>query len=259
LNEFHSFLSSKGSNNQHTRKSLLRYYRKQGRITSIKRGLYAVIPTDTQPELFPVDPFLIASKMTPDAVLGYHTALEFYGSAYSVFTKFYYVTSKKTLPLQFQSSEIIGVMQPRTLRDKAKEDFCVKESLRGDFQVRVTNFERTLVDMLDRPELSGSWEEIWRSLELVEYFDLDQVLEYTLLLENSTTAAKVGFFLDKHKDQLMVDNYHLKYLRKYKPGQPHYMTRNKRKGCHLVKEWNLMVPSEIIHQTWKENDETICI
>jgi len=72
LNEFHSFLSSKGTNNQHTRKSLLTYYRKQGRITSIKRGLYAVIPTDTQPELFPVDPLLIASKMTSDAVLGYH-------------------------------------------------------------------------------------------------------------------------------------------------------------------------------------------
>jgi hypothetical protein len=32
-----------------------------------------------------------------------------------------------------------------------------------------------------------------------------------------------------------------------------------KKGCQLVKKWNLMVPSEIIHHTWKENDETIWV
>jgi len=259
LEEFNTFLSSKGTHNPHTRKSLLTYYRKQGRIVNIKRGLYAVIPIDAQPENYPVDPYLIASKMAPDTVLAYHTALEFYGRAYSIFTKLFYVTSKKILPLTFKPNEIIGVMQPRSLRDKSKEKFYISKHLRGGCNVQVTNFERTLVDMLDRPELSGSWEEIWRSLESVEYFDLDQVLEYTTLIENSTTAAKVGYFLEQHKDQLMVENYHLKYLRKHKPRQPHYMTRNKRKDCHLIKDWNLMVPNVIINQTWKENFETISI
>ena len=259
MKEFNDFLSSKGTHNSHTRKSLLTYYRKQGRIVNIRRGLYAVVPIDAQPENFPVDPYLIASKMTPDAVLAYHTALEFYGRAYSIFTKLFYVTLKKTLPLKLKSNEIIGVIQPRTLRDKAKENFCIAKHLRGGCQVQVTSFERTLVDMLDRPELSGSWEEIWRSLESVEYFDLDQVLEYTTLIENSTTAAKVGYFLEQHRDQFMVDNYHLKYLRKYKPKQPHYMTRNKRKDCRLIKDWNLMVPNAIINQIWKENYEIISI
>ena len=31
-----------------------------------------------------VDPYLVAAKMTEDAVLAYHTALEFHGRAYSV-------------------------------------------------------------------------------------------------------------------------------------------------------------------------------
>ncbi len=34
--------------------------------------------------------------------------------------------------------------------------------------VRVTAFERTLVDVLDAPDLGGGWEEVWRSLEMVE-------------------------------------------------------------------------------------------
>ena len=61
--------------------------------------------------------------------------------------------------------------------------------------VSVTGLERTFVDVLNRPDLTGSWEEIWRSLESVEFFDLDKVAVYVDLFGNATTAAKVGFFL----------------------------------------------------------------
>ena len=71
---------------------------------------------------------------------------------------------------------------------------------------RLTSLDRTLVDVLHRPDLAGGWEEVWRSLESVEYFDLDSVLEYALLLENATTAAKVGFFLEQHREPLMVEH-----------------------------------------------------
>jgi len=43
--------------------------------------------------------------------------------------------------------------------------------------------------VLDRPAISGGWEETWRSLESVEYFDLEQVVEHVLLLSNATTVA----------------------------------------------------------------------
>ncbi len=45
------------------------------------------------------------------------------------------------------------------------------------------------MDVLDRPDLGGGWEEIWRSLEMVEFFDLDVVIKYTLLLENAPTSS----------------------------------------------------------------------
>ncbi|MDZ7837948.1 MAG: hypothetical protein U5N58_08345 [Actinomycetota bacterium] len=38
--------------------------------------------------------------------------------------------------------------------------------------------------------LSGTWEEIWRSLESIEFFDLDQVLAYVLLLEKQDYCCK---------------------------------------------------------------------
>jgi predicted transcriptional regulator of viral defense system len=112
--------------------------------------------------------------------------------------------------------------------------------------------ERTLVDVLDRPDLSGSWEEIWRSLEGIEFFDLDQVVEYALLLDNATTIAKVGFYLEQHRESLMVEEGHLNPLRDRRPRQPHYLDSSNRRSGKLVANWNLVVPVAVFERTWGE-------
>ena len=107
-----------------------------------------------------------------------------------------------------------------------------------------------MVDVLHRPGLSGGWEEIWRSLESVEYFHIDKVVEYTLLMDNATTAAKVGFYLDRHREDLMVEDQHLAALRERRPRQPHYLDRNQRRSGSLVADWNLVVPDGVLDQSW---------
>jgi len=250
VDELDSFLSARGSANPKTRKSLLSYHRKQGRVIPVRRGLYATVPLGSDPVSTSVDPYLLAAKMSEDAVLAYHTALEFHGKAYSAYTRFHYVSARRSAPLQFQYHEFRRAPVPRALLEKGREMFGVISHSRSGVDLRVTGFERTLVDALDRPDLTGSWEEIWRSLESVEFFDLDQVLEYVLLLENATTAAKVGFFLEQHKGPLMVDDAHLEALRSMRPRQPHYFVRRKRKGCRWVKDWNLLIPTEILNRSW---------
>jgi predicted transcriptional regulator of viral defense system len=252
MEEFEKFMVEQGSGNQWTRKALLAHHRKQGRILRIRRGLYAVVPPGVEPHKSPLDPYMIAAKMTNDAVLAYHTALELYGKAYSSYEHFFFLTKRKSLPLTFLSYQFRCVLFPKILRVKQQENFGVKLGERAGLSVRVTSLERTLVDVLDRPDLGGGWEEIWRSLESIEFFDLDQVVEYALLLENSTTVAKVGFFLDQHRETLMVDEAHLKPLRKLRPQKPHYMVRSHRSHGRLVKDWNLVVPPEVLEKTWAE-------
>jgi len=58
--------------------------------------------------------------------------------------------------------------------------------------VHVTSRERTFVDVLDRPDLGGGWEEVWRSLESLRLLVLDEVLTYLSFLDNATTAAPGG-------------------------------------------------------------------
>ena len=248
--EFASFLDADGPRSVKTRDSLLAHHTKSGRILRVRRGLYASVPFGAIPEKFPVDTFLLAGKMAEDAVLAYHTALEFYGRAHSVREEFLFLTSKAIRPLSFRGNEFRGVHFPHALVRKKEEFFAVDEAERAGLLVRVTSLERILVDVLDRPDLGGGWEEIWRSLESVEFFDMDKVVDYTFLLGNSSTAAKVGFYLEQHQRELMADDTHLDRLRQHIPKQPTYMARNT-KG-RLVKGWNLVVPSQVLDRSWEE-------
>jgi predicted transcriptional regulator of viral defense system len=199
-----------------------------------------------------VDPYLVASRLAPDAVLAYHTALEAHGRAHSVFERFIYLTGHDTRPLAFRSLSFEGVRPPAALRNKGKENFGVEVVDRSGLSVRVTGLERTLVDVLDRPDLGGGWEEIWRSLESVEFFDVEKIVRYALLLGNATTAAKTGYFLDEHRETLMIEDGHLAKLRRHRPKQPHYMDRPVKGKGRLVSEWNLVVPVQVAERSWEE-------
>jgi predicted transcriptional regulator of viral defense system len=118
--------------------------------------------------------------------------------------------------------------------------------------VFVTSLERTLVDILDRPSLCGSWEEIWRSLETIEHFNIDVVLDYAFLLENATTIAKLGFFLETHRDVLFISDQHLEKLLKQRPKKPHYLEAQRSSPQKLISKWNLIVPLNLINRNWEE-------
>ena len=250
--ELDRHLSSMGQPGARTRESLLGYHRKTGHVILIRRGLYAVIPPGSDSDSYPVDPFLVAAKLTKDAILSYHTALEVHGRAYSVREHLTYSASAPVAPVHFRGMVFRGVRFSKALCQAEKKNFGVITVDRSGLEVPVTCLERTLVDVLDRPDLSGSWEEIWRSLESIEFFDLDKVVEYSRLLGNATTIAKVGFFLEQHRESLMVDDEHLKQLHAHKPRQPHYLDSANRKPGKLVTNWNLVVPVALFERTWGE-------
>jgi predicted transcriptional regulator of viral defense system len=250
--EFAGHLSSGGEAGTRTQESLIAYHTRAGRLLRVRRGLFAVIPPGADSDTYPVDPYLVAAKLTKDSVLSHHTALEFHGRAYSVWQQVTYSASRPLDKLAFRSHIFRGTRFPEALRRFGKEHFEVLTRERAGVSVRVASLERTLVDVLDRPHRSGGWEEVWRSLESVEFFDLDRVVEYALLLDNSTTASKVGFFLDQHREDLMVEGRHLGALREKRPRQPHYLDRNRRSPGSLVAEWNLVVPMEVAERSWAE-------
>jgi len=249
--EYLAARAPRGHRSPRTADSLLARGLATGRILHVRRGLYAAIPAGVTPEGFHVDPFLVATSLAPDATVAYHAALQFRGKTYSVWHRVAVLTQHHLRPLSFQGTEFLGVRPPQALRTREDLGGGVVTELYAGGTVRITTFERTLVDMLDRPDLGGGWEEAWRSLEMVEYFDLDAVVAYALALGSALTTARVGFFLDQHRESLAVGDDHLASLRAGAPRQPSYLDRTRQPG-RLVKPWNLVVPERVLNRTWAE-------
>lgn len=110
--------------------------------------------------------------------------------------------------------------------------------------MRVTTIERTLVDVLDQPDKGGSWEEIVRSLAMVEYVDVDAVVARTARLGRALTAARVGWLLDRNRVAWHVDEAYLDALRARRPSTPTYLDAGRTPG-RLDGGWNLIVPDAL--------------
>ncbi|MFH2053351.1 MAG: transcriptional regulator [bacterium] len=251
FNDFATAHSAGGRRSRQTTASVLKQHVAAGRLLHLRRGLYASVPRGAGPERHPVDPYLLATHLAPDGVVAYHAALQFHGKAYSLWNRFHYLTRGRQRRYTFRDQEFIPVQASAALRDLPDLGGGVVERPHAGGVVRVTTLERSLVDVLDAPERNGGWEEVWRSLEMVEFFDLDAVLAYTRSLGSALTAARVGFFLEQHRDILMVEAQHLDAFRGLAPAQARYLDSRRESG-RLVKGWNLVVPEYLLNRSWAE-------
>jgi predicted transcriptional regulator of viral defense system len=250
--EFAAFMTSLGTSRPESWRQQLSYHQKVGHLIHIRKFLYAVKPMFSKDQW--VDPYILASKVSIDAVLAYHTALELHGIAYTTFNELTFLSDRQILPFTFEAQRFRSVFPPKSLMKKGNVGFGVEEISRNGMSIKLTCLERTIVDVLDRPDLGGGWEEIWRSLNNITKLDVDKIVEYALLLKNSTTIAKLGFFLEQRPSYFSVDEKYIKKLLLHLSKQPHYMSRQERRGGKYIEKWRLMVPLSIINRTWDEPD-----
>ena len=245
------FARSRGGGSPRTVDSLLRKHAARGRIVRIRRGLYGVLPAGAKGGTVEIDPYLVATKTADDAAVSHHAALQFHGRVYSVWNRVTFFTRRSIRPFRLGATELTPVKPPRSVAGLPDMGGGIELVSHGGGEVRVTTCERAMVDMLHSPELGGGWEEIWRSLEMVEFFDLDAVIFYTLALSTAVTAARVGFFLEQHRDDLFVEDRHLETLEAHRPSQNRYLDRSREPG-KLVGRWRLIVPERVLNRSWEE-------
>lgn len=240
---------SRRSASPRTVDSLLRKHVASGRITRVRRGLYVATPAGASATT--VDPFLVATKAAPDAVVSHHAALQFHGRAYSIWSQVTFLTTHATRGFRFGPVEYVPVRPSESVARLPDMGGGVERVPSGGGDVRVSTCERAMVDMLDSPSLGGGWEEIFRSLAMVEFFDLEAVIRYALALESAVTAARVGYFLSRHRERLFVEEVHLERLAAHAPKQARYLDASRDPG-RPVRPWNLIVPEWVLDERWEE-------
>jgi predicted transcriptional regulator of viral defense system len=249
--EFEAHLAQLGPTNPRNTTLLLGYHEREGRLLQVRRGLYAVVPRGIVLPAAQPDHYLLASNLQEDAVLAYRTALDFHRNALPIRSICTYLTRHTPRSFTFRGILYRPVHPPAALSRSDRERMGINTLKWMTASVRVTQPERTLVDILDRPDLCGCWAEIWQDLTGLAAIDLDFVVRYALALENASTIARVGYFLEQHREPVPANEAILRRLERGKPRSKHYLERSHRVDAHFIKRWNLVVPDSI----WKWSGE----
>ena len=185
-------------------------------IRKIRNGLYAVLPEGA--EHFTPPALLTAAKLTPDAVLGYRSALAFYGMSRNVYADCTFLSRHRIKPCRVNNTLFQPCLPPKTLAGNAA--FLVETHRMLGTPVRVVAKERLLVDSLDRLDLSGGWEEITNAFAYESGLNWGKMLKYVKVLKHPATAARLGFMLEKYKRTMEVPEVILSALESLIPDSP---------------------------------------
>src|SRR5262249_38049632 len=123
--EFGLFMTSLGTTRPASWRQQLAYHQKAGNLIHIRKFLYAVRPMFGKEHW--VDPYLVASKLSLDAVIAYHTALELHGIAYTTFNEMTVLAKKQILPFIYESQRYRSARFPSALIKNGNTQFGIEE------------------------------------------------------------------------------------------------------------------------------------
>lgn len=226
--------------------AMLAQHVKAGNIKRVARGLYATVPKHADPATWWVDRFLLASRLRPDAVIGYHSALELHGFAYTA--EFDVEAIAPGEPGLFKTTEFTcRFVRPAT--PLGPESVTSVDRL-GQ-AVSVTTLERTVADVFDRPDLAGGAEELVNSLALIGRLDADRLAKHLAANGNATAAGAAGWWLESRREALRVPDEALEAIRKLAPRQNRYALGAAVGEGRAAPGWGVILPSAVVEQRFE--------
>jgi hypothetical protein len=105
--------------------SLLRHHLRAGNIKRVSREVFAAVPAHLAADRMVIDRFVAASKLRADGVLGFHSALELHGIAYSEFNEVQLISAGRTERVDLPFGACRFVTPPKALVAAAKADYLI--------------------------------------------------------------------------------------------------------------------------------------
>ena len=176
-----------------TRDALARLVDK-GWLERIEKGKYLIIPLEAGPDrTWTEDAYVIAGHLVSHAVVGYWSALNYWKLTEQVPRVTYVQTTARK---ERRTPQVLG-MRFRIVRVKPRKFFGCHVYRAGEFQVEVTDREKTIVDCLDRPELSGGVGQVGEALLAGDGdFDWDRMTDYLHRFGSGAVVKRLGFLVE---------------------------------------------------------------
>ncbi len=222
----------------------LKYHLTTGRLKSLGRELYAVIPPGATADNVIPDPFLVAAAARPDGIFAYHSSLELLGAAHSSWNKHTLYVKSRRRPIVLKGSSIKFLVHPKPIQVNSAQGLGTRKVERQGRWLLTAGPERTLVEGFRNPHYVGGLEELVVSAIGFPVLDLDLLFDILDTYTVRKLFAAVGWFLENNQLIFHVPDQFLYDLEKRCPQSPQYLIRNQRSGT-LFQRWNLVLPEEL--------------
>jgi predicted transcriptional regulator of viral defense system len=116
---------------------------------------------------------------------------------------------------------------------------------RTDPLVRVTNLERTMIDCIDRIDLSGGLEELTVCFAIITYVDEKKLLDYLHEFDKQFLYQKTGFILGYFQKEMKLSDRFFEICRSKIGKSTRYLTSTPESDTYF-KQWRLCAPQDIL-------------
>ncbi len=205
---------------------------KNERIKKVRNGLYVFVD---QNGFHSLSRYEIASNVTSDAFIAYHSALEFFGLANQVYNEVTICSAKRFRNFVFEDIEYIN---------KVEKNFTeVTEYKRQN--VRSTSIERTIIDCIDDVNQAGGIEEILNALDCIRNLDEDKLLTTLNSYNKIYLYQKTGYLLENFKQELKISDDFFASCKKKITNQLKYFLKNDYKNLCYHPTRQLIAPTDL--------------
>lgn len=222
-----------------TRDALDRLVEK-GWLERIERGKYLIVPLEAGPDrTWSEDAYVIAGHLVSPSMVAYWSALNYWNLTEQAPRITYVQTTARK---ENRNPTVLG-MQFRIIRVKAEKFFGSHVYHVGEAPVSVTDREKTIIDCLDRPELSGGVAEVAKALREGDgEFNWERATEDLGRFGSGTVVKRLGFLVESLElahppDQELLAGWQKLLTTGISPLDP----SSPRKGHRIVTRWRIDV------------------
>lgn len=205
---------------------------KSNELKKVRNGLYVFVDNAGY---VVSSKFEIASKISKDSFVSYHSALEFHGLANQVFSDVIVCASTRFNNFEFEDIEYIN---------KINKNYVEVMNI-VTAGVRVSSLERTIIDCIDNINLAGGIEEILNALEQTKVLEEKKLLSVLESYNQVLLYQKVGYILEHFKEQLQLSNNFFETCKSKLTNQIKYFLQDEYKEIEYNATWKLMAPKNL--------------
>lgn len=211
----------------------------KGRVWKIAGDLYGTVNPLTG-DIY-ADKYELAAALYPGSCCAYHSALEYHWLTVHNFDDVQLASAEPLQPQVLRGLQFVGYVTD--MQEGVAEEF-------GNSDVRVTDYERTIIDCTDRIDLCGGLEELRSAYKLVIELDEVRLLKYLEIYNKGILYKKCGYMLLRFYGERFGNRLSSRFYdtcRQNMSSKEESLDEAYCGPCAYDEEWSLYVPA-----TWKK-------